>query len=361
MSVSTSKRFGFVAVMNTVFEKPQNAFRSATLGDIAREAGVSLNTASRVLNGQVKGAYPKAQMRFQRIERIAAELGYRANTAARATACGKFNAVGFLFRDDGTAVGSHLVYGVNQVLLERKLRLILSPLHRREELNQSPAILREMSVDGLLISLMQDVPDDFRLIADSAHTPAVWINAKLDLNCVRPDDQGMARQLTEQLLARGHRRIAYLRYDHLTGKHYSSRDRHAGYCDTMLEAGLTPHDISAARHDDRAREAAIEGLLRCDPRPTAVVCGNDSLAYPLLYAAARFGIGVPADLSVVAVRDSERDPLGAGLSGVMVPFQKVGEAAARMLQRRIETDESQATEIIETTFSAGRTVETYRG
>ncbi len=325
---------------------------------VAQACGVSQPTVSRILGRHAHLYSPETRAKV-----IAAcdRLGYRPNTAARAIASGRFNAIGFLFRDDGSTVGSSMVYGVNQVLREHDLRLVLAPLHGRKELSQSPAILRELSVDGLLISLMQDVPDDFRRMIKRARMAVAWINAKLEVNAVRPNDHAMAAELTGRLIERGHRRIAYLSYAYDQGHHYSGRDRYDGYASAMRAAGLTPIAIDtggSASHSDRS--GAASRLLAMDRLPTAVVCGNDSLAHPLLYFAARRGLDVPNDLSVAAIMDNERDPMGAELTGVVVPFREIGESAARMLQQRIETNEDQPAQIIQANIHDGRTVGTCR-
>ena len=336
---------------------PAHSPRSATLSDVASRAGVSLNTASRMLNGQVKGSYPKVRKRVERIQQIADELGYRANTAARATASGRFHAAGLLFRDDG-AVGRSLVYGINKVLHKQGMRLILSPLHHRAEAADPPAILREMSVDGLLINLMQDVPEGLLDLVGRGGTPAVWINAKLGQDCVYPDDAGMVRQVTERLLKLGHRRIAYLAYDHTRGLHYSGHTRHDAYLAVMQDTGLEPMVLLETHSKPPPHGPAIDRLLDTDraDRPTAVVCGHSALAHPLLYAAAVRSIRVPDELAVAAVMDDTQDPNGAGLSGVAVPFREIGERAATMLRQRIETQESQPVQVVRGKLVTGRTV-----
>ncbi len=310
-----------------------------------------------MLNGRVKGSYPKVRERVRRIQRIADELGYRANTAARATASGRFHAAGLLFRDDG-AVGRSLVYGINKVLYEQGMRLILSPLHHRAEAADPPAILREMSVDGLLVNLMQDVPEGLLDLVGRAGTPAVWINAKLDQDCVYPDDAGMVRQVTERLLTLGHRRIAYLAYDHTQGLHYSGHARHDAYVAAMRDAGLESMILLETHGKLPPHCPAINRLLDADDadRPTAVVCGHSALAHPLLYAAAVRGMRVPDELAVAAVMDDMQDPNGAGLSGVAVPYREIGECAATMLRQRIETQASQPVQVVRGQLVAGRTV-----
>lgn len=330
---------------------------SVTLSDIATRAGVSLNTVSRVMSGKAEGKYPKAKLRAERIQRIASEMNYRANTAARATASGKFQAIGLLFRDDGTTIGSHMVYGVNQVLREHDQRLLLSPIHRSREMDDTPAVLRDLSVDGLLVSLMQDVPPDFQEIVTQTRTPIIWLNAKLDQDCVRPDDRNIAHNITTHLLERGHRRIAYLGHADTRISHYSAADRHEGYRAAMAEAGLESLNITAGKPGNKeATQQAIQDILTLDPRPTAIVCGNDDFTLPLLYAAALRGIAVPSDLSVMSILNSDRDPLGADPAGALVPFRKVGEIAAMMLQQRIETGQHQPAQIIKATIKLGRTV-----
>ena len=335
------------------------ATRSTTLSDIARRAGVSLNTASRVLNGQVKGAYPKARLRAERIQRIADELGYRANTAARATASGRFGAVGLLFRDDGMPVGSSVVYGVNDVLKEQGLRLVLAPVHERAELEQDhpPSFFQELSVDGVLIHLMQDVPDRLIQTVGRQHRPVVYINAKLDHNAVRPDDQAIFVDMTRALLERGHKRIAFLGYTQQGTKHYSGADRRSGYARAMKDAGLTPVSHEGGRpHQGAQWLACARAILSEADRPTAVVCENDGLGHTLLYAACGQRLRVPEDLSIVSAIDHRRDVIGVEMGGVRLPFKQIGHDAARMLDRVIQAGEPQPSICLKAEFEANQTV-----
>lgn len=332
--------------------------RSVTLSDVASRAGVSLNTASRVLNGQVKGTYPKAQKRFERIQRIAAELGYRANTAARATASGKFHAAGLLFRDDGGRVGSSLVYGVNTALLEQGYRLVLSPLRQGDAADAHRAALHELSVDGFLINLLHDPAEEILTALQKTQSPCVFINAKLDQNSIRPDDARIVRSLVEQLIERGHRRIAYLARDHRTARHYSAIERFDSYRNSVIEHGLKPRWYLEQQFDTTiCCDAILEffAVFGAD-RPTAVVCGNDAIAYSLLYAAAIRGVSVPDELSVAAVLDDDKDIAGIGLSGLAVPFEEMGEVAAKLLLTQLGDGLSFESRLLAGRVVAGSTI-----
>ena len=259
--------------------------------------------------------------------------------------------------------GPSLVYGVNNVLSEQKLRLVLSPVHGTPgDLNKedgSPDILREMSIDGLLINLMQDVPPVFLKRIEAFGTPTVWINAKLEQNCVYPNDQAATQQLVKALLARGHRRIAYICLSQAESKHYSGADRLAGYIQAMQAAGLCKQIIQLSKKD--GTQSVFDPVYKpTDPtlRPTAIICSESYIANHLLYAAALRGIEVPKSLSIVSMINDHYEILGVKLSGARVPFRAIGEAAARMLIDLAEDPDKQpiAPKTIPCKFIEGQTL-----
>jgi LacI family transcriptional regulator len=320
----------------------------ATLEQIARRAGVSKMTVSNVLNGRNKELWPSAVERAEGIRRIAQELGYRPNAAARAIGRGRFNNVAMVLGQSAQHMPDGLLRGAAQALAERDLSLSITEIPDNKLTSEGfvPRILRELSSDGLLINYIHHVPPTLAPLLQSNRVPSIWINVKADCNCVRPDDLGGSLEATRHLLSLGHRRIAYIRESSVA--HYSSVDRLAGYEAAMTEAGLAPRVVTTdaarySRHIDRGVEttreddrlAAMTSLLRSADRPTAILAVGIAHATPILLAAARCGLDVPRDLSVMTFSDWPPDHAGQLITFMHVSMTDVGHQAVRLLADRI--------------------------
>ena len=158
-------------------------------------------------------------------------------------------------------------------------------------------------------------------------------------NCVHPDDEGAGRTATEECLARGHRRIAYLDYCHAARKpeqHYSAADRRIGYERSMRAAGLQPRVIACQdQPTSYVWLPAVNAWLSADDRPTAAVGYSGREASTVLYAAALLGLSVPNDLSIVAIDDDPVDTCGVTMSTVLLPRFDLGLIAVELLLERI--------------------------
>jgi LacI family transcriptional regulator len=135
-----------------------------TLSHIAREAGVTEMTVSNVLNGKNKENRPSSAKRASEIRTIAARLGYRPNAAARAVASGRFGAYGLLISSDPLRgnIFTGTWRGLFNALDEQGLRLVVGDVDatRFAEKDYLPRLVREWSVDGLIVSHTSDIPED---------------------------------------------------------------------------------------------------------------------------------------------------------------------------------------------------------
>ncbi len=318
----------------------------ATLKDVARIAGVNDATVSRAFTGKA----PVAVETHRRIMDAAAKIGYRPISAARATRTGRTRFLGMVC----SSLSMHSVLdpafevGLRKALRDSKLCLVQDmvedPCPEHPE-PPAPRIVRERTVDGLLINYAFGVPRAVHELLDRCRIPAIWINCKLDENCVRPDDLGAATQATGQLLEQGHSRIAYVDGDVMAENsqqdlHYSVLDRRAGYAQAMTEAGLTPRFLSipplagVAQRPGAMLRVYTQWLQQAD-RPTAVLCGNDS-GRVMLLAAAQTGLRVPRDLSILTIDNDPGAQRFIALDRVVVPFYNLGQAAVAELCALIE-------------------------
>jgi LacI family transcriptional regulator len=305
-----------------------------TVYDIAKAAGVSYSTATRVLNGQVSYTRPTYARRAAKIRKIASEMGYRPNVAAQATSSGRFNAVGVVLRrDKKLGFGPHPSYlrGICKALDESGQTMVFAPVSP-DELDSPDAarILHQKVVDGLILTDRALLGGPAEAALDQLHLPAVWMNVKRPYNAVYPDDEHGGRVCTEHLLQRGHRRIAFVGPPDT--EHYSSTERVAGYAAAMKAAGLSPTPV-IWHHQPGQRVAQLRELFQSPDRPTAVVA-MDQLYEPVLLAAAHQGLRTARDLSIINLANGQ--PLAAvPVDTYEIPAYWVGYHAVRMLNRRV--------------------------
>ncbi|MEM6550768.1 MAG: LacI family DNA-binding transcriptional regulator [Planctomycetota bacterium] len=310
-----------------------------TVYDIAKAADVSYSTATRVLNGKADYVRPTFIKRAERIRKIALKMGYRPNAAARATSSGRFNAIGVVVRRrDKIGFGPHPSYirGINRVLDDAGNNLVMAPVDPQAVTDeQAPRILQESMVDGLIIGDDDLLGEQAHATLEGLHIPSIWINTKRDQNAVYPDEFGGSQVLTKHLLELGHRRIAFCGSP--SSDHYSSTDRAAGYTAAMRDAGLTPHPLVWA-NKPRERLARIEAAMATDDRPTAWLA-IDAAYEPVLIAAAKQGLAVPEDMSLLAMGHGQAMH-SCHVDTYEIPCYWVGYHAAEMLFKRINDPDS---------------------
>jgi DNA-binding LacI/PurR family transcriptional regulator len=202
--------------------------------------------------------------------------------------------------------------------------------------------------DGMIMNYTQKIPPRMQALVQGHHTPAVWLNTKLAADCVHPDDRGAAETVTRQLIAAGHRRIAFVHlcssdiHGSLTFEqarphlHYSAHDRLEGFRTAMREAGLTP--VEAFDNDfvtEAESVAACQALLTRPNRPTAVMLYSEREAPAMVLAARLLGLHVPRDLAILEFYPYTRSFADMVLTAIPIPTEAMGRAAVQMLTKKI--------------------------
>ncbi|MBB4690149.1 LacI family DNA-binding transcriptional regulator [Paractinoplanes abujensis] len=306
-----------------------------TIRDVAREAGVSYATVSRVLNGR-EWVSPEA---VRSVREAISRTGYTANPHARSLATGKSGSIAFLltepqhllFSDPNFSV---LLRGVAQALSDRELTLILMIASTPEERARTIAYLSGGHVDGvLLVSPHSGDPLLGQLV--QAEVPIVACGRVLGyeqaISSVMADDRNGGRSAVDHLLAAGRTRIATI-----TGPQDTAGgvDRLQGYHDALIAHGLTI-DPALIVHGDWSRESgatAMRTLLEHSPDLDAVFAASDAMAAGALRVLREAGRDVPGDVRVVGFDDSglaaTTEP---PLTTVRHPLDRVSEEMVRLL------------------------------
>ncbi|MFJ3093268.1 LacI family DNA-binding transcriptional regulator [Streptomyces hydrogenans] len=325
--------------------------RPATIHDVAREAGVSRGTVSRVLNG---GHYVSPAAKVA-VDAAIRRTGYVVNRHARSLITGKSDSVAFLltepqerfFEDPNFNV---LLRACTQALADRDIPLILMIAGTEDERRRNLRYIEAGHVDGvLLVSSHSGDPVVARL--HEAGVPVVACGKPLGqttrIGYVAADDRDGAREMVRHLHATGRRRIATV-----TGPLDTPGgvERLAGYRETLAACGL-PADDALVVTGDYSRASGAEAartLLERAPDVDAVFVASDLMAQGVLDALARAGKRVPEDIAVGGFDDSpaalsSQPPL----TTIRQPWDRISAEMVRTLLARI-AGEDPATVILPT-------------
>ena len=322
-----------------------SGWRPATAQDIARAAGVSAASVSRVLNntGRV-GALTR-----ERILKIAAELHYAPNAAARTLASRRSRTVGAVIpslENLNFAIG---IDRFRKVLRERGYTLLLASCDYDND--KEEAQIKAMAAHGvdavMLIGASHNAQALGFLQARRIPVLLTWSCSPEGSNapmagsapCIGFDNFAAARQAALYLLDQGHRRLGVIAGT--TVNNDRSAARVSAVVAALAERGLAPPRIATTPASYLVSEgkAALQRLMqgKGPDAPTAVLCMNDILAYGALMAASELGLNVPHDLSVTGFDDLDfAASLSPALTTVRIPAEAIGDAAASWLVDSLE-------------------------
>jgi LacI family transcriptional regulator len=307
-----------------------------TMRDVARHAGVSLKTVSRVVNGE-EGVRPDTT---EKVNDAISALGFRRNDIARVLRGGtRTHSLGLVIKDVANPFYSQIARGVEEIARANDL-LVISGCSDEDPERERNLIrsLCERRVDGLLV-----VPsgNDHRYLISEINmgTPAVFIDRPpeeaLEADVVLIDNVGGARAAVAHLIEHGHRRIACLSD---LPDIFTASERLRGYEEALREHGvpLERSLVRAGQHDVVGAEAAMAELLALGDPPTAVFTGNNRLTVGALRAIQAAGAGT----ALVGFDDLElADMLATPVSVVAHYPAEMGRRAAELLCRRMAGEE----------------------
>lgn len=299
-----------------------------TIREVAKAARVSIATVSRVLNAPDR---VNADLR-QRVTSAVERLGYVADGAARALASRRSATIGAIVPTLDNAIFAECINALQLRLDEHGYVLLVASMEYdpRRERRELKALV-ERGVDGVVLVGTAHEESIFQLI-HAARVPAVitWANdPKAPVACVGFDNETPARRMAEHLIDLGHRRIAMIAG--ITRGNDRAAARVAGVRAALDARGIAlPRELLYERpYTIGDGRAALRDLLALPAPPTAVMCGNDVLAFGVLLEAQARGIGVPAALSVTGYDDHElASQFSPALTTVRVPAAEMGRRAA---------------------------------
>ena len=300
--------------------------------DIARAAGVSQSTVSRVLNA-ASSSIPISEETRERVLASARQLGYSPNPLARGLRGAPTMLLGVIVRDITDPFFAGPIEQISIEAARRGYNVVLGHAHgRADEAMVLRSALETRHVDAIL--LLGDMTDQPRLIDDlmNCRVPvvALWQGTALHgLPMVNVDNATGVTLALDHLVSLGHRRIAFV-----SGRPLGDiQERRAAYESRMQAAGLDIPEgfVRHVANDPAGGEQALVALMALSSRPTAVVCSTDQLAIGVLHGAASLGIRVPSDLSVTGFDDL---PMSAftvpALTTVRMPTREMTDLAVQI-------------------------------
>lgn len=302
-----------------------------TILDVAKRAGVSKSTVSRVLDGRRNSGSPHAD----RVRQAAREIGYQRNIFASGMRRGETNTIGLIvprLTDTTMAVLYEEVSKACQA--EQKLAIVATSGNSIQAVEQAVNTLLERRVDGLILTTDQkDDPTVAKLRELGVPHVCALRTEGLSDAALGDDIQG-AYLATSHLLELGHRRIALINGP---GFASSARGRRAGYCKAFKEAGLEV-DTSLMRETDfttASAEYEMSELLKDHVSFSACFAATDNLAVGVISALRSAGRYVPQDVSVVGYNDIPLARyLPAPLSTVRIPFDEIARNCLGLLREQ---------------------------
>lgn len=305
---------------------------SITIEDVARAAGVSAMTVSRVING---GKNVRESTRASVLEAVE-RLNYSPNSAARSLAAGEAMHVGLLYANPSAAYLSQFLIGALNAARRAGCHLVIESVESEnaDEQAEVTRLFATSEVEGVI--LPPPLSESFPILSelDAIGIPVVTVArgaADPESLNVRMDDFAAAAEMTRHLLELGHRKIGFIK-GHIN--HIASHDRHRGFIAALEEYGLDPTKapVEQGYFTYRSGLVAAERLLTRAEGLTAIFASNDDMASAAISVAHRRGLNVPGDISIVGYDDTAlATSVWPELTTVRQPISAMAEAAVELL------------------------------
>jgi LacI family transcriptional regulator len=316
--------------------------RKPTQEDVARVAGVSQALVSYVINDTPTVSISNETR--NRIREAVIELGYVPNSAARSLRTRKTMSIASLIPDITNPFYPALERGIQDVAEFNGYDLIIYNTDGIAEKERKGVLsVRQRHVDGVIMTVFHLAPNDFRLLREDGTAVVVfgpsqegWTEAGIDNLFVENTDA--AYTIVNHLIDRGHRRIAMIAGVEAT----PPRERRVlGYKKALAEHDipLDPILIRGGDFNENGGYEGMKGLLKLNPRPTAVFAANDLMAIGAMIALREEGLDIPDDIAVVGFDDIPAASLVNPPLTTIAQFpEQLGKRAAEMLLERLRGD-----------------------
>jgi len=309
----------------------------ATMQDVAKEAKVSLKTVSRVINKE-----PNVSTKtIEKVQNVIDAIDYQPNSFAQTLARGKTKIIGLLYDTPSPNYISHIMEGVLTQCYKSDYEVIIHPCRFNELtlLRDVELLIKRTRLSGIITTPpLSDIEDLIKLFKE-LNIPRVLISPgseEVDEPSVKTNDREASRQLTNYLISKGHRRIAFIKGH---PSHLSVNDRAKGFFDSLNQANIVcPNElIESGLNTYQSGMDCAKRLLSLKDIPTAIFAANDEMAGGIIKVITEAGMSIPEDFSVAGFDDTPiTQMLNPPLSTIRQPLEKMGEIAAKKLIAQLE-------------------------
>lgn len=308
----------------------------ATIRDVAKKAGVSLGTVSRYLNG-----YLLREENRKKIEKAIQELGFKENMIAKGLKNNRSMTIGVAIGSLTDIFSTSIVTAIENTAAKHNYSIMLCDYQGSlEKLGQKLMFLKDRSIDGLILfNVSQRVPVLDEYVKEGI--PIVAMDcpiAGLTTDQVIVDNAFASFQAVENLIEHGHRKISII-----AGHEgiYSSDERLRGYLEALKTYGISPQEewVRYGRFSNSGGYRAAKEILQGEEYPTALYVTNYYMMLGAMMAVYELNIKVPEQLSIIGFDHFElSDVIKPALTVIEQPIEKMGEAAAMLVLKRIKED-----------------------
>jgi len=317
--------------------------KKITIKEIAREAGVSISTVSRVINSTT----PVSESLKSRVIKAIEKLGYTPDHIARGLRKGQTGVVGFVLPDISNPFFATTARGAEDFLRCKGYVLMFCDSDQNE-LQETEALKMLLSrrVDGLLFTgtgQYNKLIDQYR----ERQIPVVFLdriyNSSQNISYVVADNIGGMRKLVDYLVETGHKSFALLNGNKQV---HTAQDRYVGFTESLENHGLKNYTVVFGEFTYESGKSMVRSLTSI---PDAIVCGNDLIAYGAIEELELMGYRVPEDVSVTGFDDIPFSKhYKPPLTTVKQPAYEMGKKAAEMLLKMMKTRKNKRGIVLET-------------
>jgi LacI family transcriptional regulator len=325
---------------------PRQQQGAPTIADVAREAGFSPMTVSRVINGEKN---VREDTRTAILDSIK-KLNYSPNLAARSLAGAEQIRIGMLYSNPSAAYLSRFLVGSLEQARISHVQLVIEKCDVGHDVEQAMGDLIKGGVDGIILSPPLCDSEEILRAIEKTETMCVavanWCPPG-SISVVRIDDIDAAAEMTRHLINLGHTRIGFIKGN---PEHKASDQRLKGFHAAMKAAGLAvdPELIVQGLFTYRSGLEAAEQLLNLPVPPTAIFASNDDMAAAAITVAHRRHLDVPNDLTVCGFDDTDfAQSIWPELTTIHQPIADMSRAAVAMLVDRIRAKRAGRSELRE--------------
>ncbi|BCV37400.1 MULTISPECIES: LacI family DNA-binding transcriptional regulator [Shewanella] len=305
-----------------------------TINDVAKYAGVSIKTVSRVTNNEPS----VKQATIDKVNAAIKALNYQPNLAARNLAATSSYVIGFVYDNPNAYYIIDMQNGILSACRDKGYELLIHPCDAKADgiCEQLTTMVKHARLAGLVLTppLSEDPKVLSALDAIGANYVRIMAGDRVLADtglAVLVNDRSGAVAITQHLIDLGHRQIAFLSGDY---QHQSTKERLEGYRQALRDNGLdeSPELIVEGEYSFESGVEGAKKLLKKANRPSAIVACNDEIAAGALFAARLEGVDIPTELSIVGFEDSPFSrQTWPKLTTVHQPNGKIAQIATELL------------------------------